>query len=144
MEKRDVFKKLINAYPFVYRTEHLKTKYIGFAVYRDCTQDEEKMYEEYCSKLKSVSDFEHYEQLKEYDELLDVFVKVEKAVECEPRAYSSEEIGRSSSELSEGLAELPQNELEEIEAQYINFSKVRSLSIRRDIKRWTNGNKEKN
>ena len=98
MEKRDVFKKLINAYPFVYRTEHLKTKYIGFAVYRDCTQDEEKMYEEYCSKLKSVSDFEHYEQLKEYDELLDVFVKVEKAVECEPRAYSSEEIGRSSSE----------------------------------------------
>lgn len=141
MEKYDVFRKLINAYPFIYRTEHLKTKFIGFAVYRDCTTEEEKMYEEYCSKLESVSDFEHYEK-SEDDELLDAFAKVEKAVECEPRAYSSEEIGKSSFGLSEGLAELPQNELEEIEAQYINFSKVRSLSIRREIKIWENENRK--
>lgn len=141
MEKYDVFRKLVNAYPFIYRTEHLKTKFIGFAVYRDCTTEEEKMYEEYCSKLESVSDFEHYEK-SEDDELLDAFAKVEKAVECEPRAYSSEEIGRISFELCGGLAELPQSELKEIEAQYINFSKVRSLSIRREIKIWENENRK--
>ena len=138
MEKYDVFRKLVKAYPFIYRTEHLKTKYIGFAVYRDCTPEEEKMYEEYCSKLESVSDFEHYEELKD-DELLNLF---ENIVKCEQWTYSSEEIGKSSSELSEGLAELPQNELEEIEAQYINFSKVRSLSIRREIKIWENENRK--
>ena len=138
MEKYDVFRKLINAYPFIYRTEHLNTKYIGFAVYRDCTPDEEKMYEEYCSKLESVSDFEHYEKSKD-DELLAVF---ENIVKCEQWTYSRKEIGKSSSELSEGLAELPQNELEEIEAQYINFSKVRSLSIRREIKIWENKNRK--
>lgn len=138
MEKYDVFRKLVNAYPFIYRTEHLKTKYIGFAVYRDCTTEEEKMYEEYCSKLESVSDFEHYEKSKD-DELLAVF---ENIVKCEQWTYSSKEIGKSSSELSEGLAELPQNELEEIEAQYINFSKVRSLSIRREIKIWENENRK--
>lgn len=138
MEKYDVFRKLVNAYPFIYRTEHMKTKFIGFAVYRDCTPDEKKMYEKYCSKLESVSDFDHYEKSKD-DELLAVF---ENIVKCKQWTYSSEEIGKSSSELSEGLAELPQNELEEIEAQYINFSKVRSLSIRREIKIWENENRK--
>ncbi len=142
MEKYDVFRKLVNAYPFIYRTEHLKTKFIGFAVYRDCTSEEEEMYEEYCSKLESVSDFEHYEELKEYNELIDAFKKVEKAVKCEPRAYSSEEIGRISFELCGGLAELPQSELEEIDSQHKDFLKVRSLSIRREIKIWENENRK--
>lgn len=142
MEKYDVFRELVNAYPFVYRTEQLGTKFMGFAVFRDCTTDEKKMYEEYCSKLRSVSDFENYEKSKEYDELIEALVKVEKAVECEPRAYNSEKIGEICFELSDGLAKLPQSELKEIDSQYKDFLKVRSLRVRRDIEIWETANRK--
>jgi hypothetical protein len=132
-----VFNRLVNAYPFIYRTKTLGTKFIGFAVFGKCTPIEEKKYEEYCSKLKSVSDFEHYEELKEYDELIDAFENVAK---CEPELHDCVGIGEISFKLRNELAALPPSELEEIDLQYKDFLKVRSLSVRREIKKWTDDN----
>jgi hypothetical protein len=136
-----VFDRLVNAYPFIYRTKTLGTKFIGFATFGKCTPIEEEKYEDYCSKLKLVSDFDNYEDSSEYNDLIDAFDSV---VNCEPMYHNCESIGAISCRLADALAELDQAELTKVCSQYEDFVKVRSLSVKREIKKWTSSNEAEN
>ena len=76
MEAYDIFKSLKNGYPFIYKTVNMGYKYIGVAVYRDCTEEEKNLFEDYWKEINRIHSLTYTPKEEDVSRLVKIFSKI--------------------------------------------------------------------
>ena len=120
----ETLNKLAGSYPFIYQTESLGPVYIGLSVFRECSDEEKKLYKEYCNEindLKSAGKGDKCLRECDTDRLSDILNEILKKGDV---PYNSKEARKCREDLRERLCNMSQKELDELSSQRDTFGEA--------------------
>ena len=121
MKIDDIFKALHDSYPFIYKTEKMGYKYIGSAVYRDCTTDERTLFENYWKEINELHHLTYEPNEEDVRKLVEILSQILKLDDFE---YSDEKAKMCSEKLWKCLQLMSLPELEALSEQREYFLDV--------------------
>lgn len=114
MKADDVFKSLKNAYPFIYKTEKMGYKYIGAGVYRDCTENEKELFEEYWKEIRRIHFLKYTPNKEDVCQLVNILYQI---LDFGNSEYSDEKAKVCLEKIWECLQPMSLNELQALSEQ---------------------------
>ena len=114
MDRDEIIKSINMKRPFIYQTTSMGYKYVGMAVFRDCTEEEKTLFEKYWKEINRIHFLTYTPDEREVGKLVETFSQILKFGDCE---HTSERYERSSEEIENAINVIDEEELKSLDNQ---------------------------